>query len=62
MNKYQYQIKIHLAKDFEQLQKILNDYGNNGFRVFRVEKTDHCVYEGGACKYTLYLEKKIKKA
>lgn len=61
MNKYQYQIKIHLAKDFDQLQKILNDYGNNGFRVFRVEKTDHCVYEGGSCKYTLYLEKKIKK-
>jgi len=58
--KYKYQIKIHLAKNTLDLEQILNDYGKNGFRVFRVEKTDHCIYEGGVCKYTIYLEQKIK--
>lgn len=58
--KYKYQIKIHLAKNNDELESILNNYGNEGYRVFRVEKTDHCIYEGGACKYTIYLEKKIK--
>jgi len=58
--KYTYQIKIHLAKSTTDLEDILNEYGKNGFRVFRVEKTDHCVYEGGACKYTIYIEKKMK--
>lgn len=58
--KYAYQIKIHLAKSTTDLEDILNEYGKNGFRVFRVEKTDHCVYEGGACKYTIYIEKKMK--
>jgi hypothetical protein len=58
--KYKYKIKIHLAKTNEELESILNNYGNEGYRVFRVEKTDHCIYEGGACKYTIYLEQKIK--
>jgi len=58
--KYKYEIKIHLAKDNNELECILNNYGDNGYRVFRVEKTDHCIYEGGACKYTIYLEQKIK--
>lgn len=60
MSKYKYTIKIHLARDFEELQDILNNYGSSGFRVFRVEKTDHCIYEGGKCKYTIYLEQKTK--
>lgn len=59
--RYKYQIKIHLAKNTFELEQILNNYGKNGCRVFRVEKTDHCIYEGGACKYTIYLEEKIKK-
>jgi hypothetical protein len=61
MSKYKYTIKIHLVKDFEELQNILNDYGKSGIRVFRVEKMDHCIYEGGSCKYVVYLEEKIKK-
>ena len=61
MSKYKYTIKIHLVKDFEELQNILNDYGQSGRRVFRVEKMDHCIYEGGSCKYVVYLEEKIKK-
>jgi len=61
MSKYKYTIKIHLVKDFEELQNILNDYGQSGYRVFRVEKMDHCIYEGGSCKYIVYLEEKIKK-
>lgn len=61
MSKYRYTIKIHLVKDFEELQNILNDYGQSGNRVFRVEKMDHCIYEGGSCKYIVYLEQKIKK-
>ena len=56
MSKYKYTIKIHLVKDFEELQNILNDYGKSGIRVFRVEKMDHCIYEGGSCKYVVYLE------
>ncbi len=59
--KYKYTIKIHLVKDFEELQNILNDYGQSGRRVFRVEKMDHCIYEGGTCKYVVYLEERIKK-
>lgn len=58
--KYKYKIKIHLAKTNDELESILNNYGDEGYRVFRVEKTDHCIYEGGACKYTIYLEQKIK--
>ena len=45
----------------KELQNILNDYGQSGNRVFRVEKMDHCIYEGGSCKYIVYLEQKIKK-
>jgi len=62
MSKYKYTIKIHLAKDFEELQEILNEYGKIGHRVFRVEKMDHCIYEGGKCKYIIYLEEKLRKA
>ena len=61
MSKYKYKMKIHLAKDFGELQEILNDYGETGHRVFRVEKMDHCIYEGGRCKYILYLEEKVRK-
>ena len=61
MSKYKYTIKIHLVKYFEELENILNDYGESGYRVFRVEKMDHCIYEGGSCKYIVYLEQKIKK-
>jgi hypothetical protein len=60
MNKYKYTIKTHLVKDFQELQNILNEYGYSGCRVFRVEKMDHCIYEGGTCKYIVYLEEKIK--
>jgi len=59
--KYKYSIKIHLVKDVEDLEHILNKYGESGIRVSKVEKTDHCVYEGGKMKYTVFLEEKIKK-
>lgn len=61
MNKYKYQIKIHLVKNTSDLETILNQYGQSGQRAFRVEKMDHCIYEGGACKYVIYLEQKIRK-
>lgn len=61
MSKYRYNIKIHLVKDIEDLEHILNKYGESGIRVTKVERTDNCIYDNGRMKYTVFLEEKIKK-
>lgn len=57
--KYRYTIHIVLVKDIEELQSIMNSFGDKGHRVSKVERTDNSLYEGNKMKYTIYTETKI---
>jgi hypothetical protein len=60
MGKYQYTIRIVSVKSIGDLESILNEYAQLGFRVISVDKTDHVLYEGNIQKYTIYMEEKVK--
>ncbi len=53
MKKYKYFVKIHKALDFKELESKMNEYGENGIRVTKVEKLNET-------QYIFYLEEKIK--
>lgn len=60
--KYQYFIKIHNVLDYNDLESIMNKYGNDGVRVIKAEFIGDTFEKSRPMrKYVLYLEKKIKK-
>jgi hypothetical protein len=60
MAKYKYSIRMHIVKDMQELEEILNRYGSEGFRITKVERTDNLLYEGFRMKYSIFLEEKCK--
>lgn len=60
--KYQYFIKIHNVLDYNDLESIMNEYGNDGYRVSKAEFIGDVFKNGKPMKrFVLHLEKKIKK-
>jgi len=51
---------MHIVKDMQELEEILNRYGSEGFRITKVERTDNLLYEGFRMKYSIFLEEKCK--
>ena len=59
--KYKYTIKIHNVVDYNELETIMNKYGNDGYRISKAECIGDTFESSRPMKkFVLYLEKKIK--
>ena len=59
--KYKYTVKIHNVVDYNELETIMNKYGNDGYRISKAESIGDTFESGRPMKkFVLYLEKKIK--
>lgn len=60
--KYKYNIKIHSVESTEELETVMNEYGEKGIRVIKADFLDSRIVKGRQqARYTLYLEEKSKK-